>query len=393
MKNLSNFLVLILTVFGLCFFLKSQAHAIIDPLSVPNNKFGIHILFPSEVSDAAGLVNSNGGDYGYVTIPIQAHDRSIEKWQKFMDDCKNHHIIPIIRMASENYYFDTKVWRKPQDYDVLDFANFLNSLTWPTKNKYIVIYNEVNRSDEWQGSTNPQEYAQILSYAVDVFKTVDDDFFIISAGLDNASANVYRNSINQYDFMYEMENAVPGIFGKIDGLGSHSYPNPAFSEAPWVTTSKSISSFKYERNLAENFSRKKLPVFITETGWSRNTVSDNLIGSYIRFAFESTWSDSGIVAVTPFLLHAGSGPFEQFSLIGSNNIPNSSYLAIKSIPKVKGSPQLGEESSSNKVNLNPIPSPSVKKFTQRNQVELDIFREAKGVMTFFKWFLKSLNVI
>ena len=223
------------------FFIRYEAtsvHAIADPLSAPNNKFGIHILFPGELEQAAKLVNSNGGDWGYVTIPIQATDKNVEKWQKFMDDAKTYHIIPIIRIASENYFFDTRVWRKPEEYDVLDFANFLNSLNWPTVNKYIVVFNEVNRSDEWQGNTNPQEYAQILNYTVEVFKSLDEDFFIISAGLDNASANVFESSINQYDFMREMHKEVPGIFGKIDGLGSHSYPNPGFSEPPWVKTTR-----------------------------------------------------------------------------------------------------------------------------------------------------------
>ena len=35
------------------------------------NKFGIHILDPSELQQAAELVNSSGGDWGFVTIVIR----------------------------------------------------------------------------------------------------------------------------------------------------------------------------------------------------------------------------------------------------------------------------------------------------------------------------------
>src|SRR5258705_11328911 len=124
------------------FFSYSKALAFYDPLTVPNNKFGIHILFPFEARLASTLVNSNGGDFGYVIIPIQSGDKNLVKWQKFMNDCKEFHLIPIIRLATEGDYFNTTVWRKPTKEDVLDFANFLNSLNWPTTIRYIVVFNE-----------------------------------------------------------------------------------------------------------------------------------------------------------------------------------------------------------------------------------------------------------
>src|SRR3989344_5906297 len=91
----------------LFFSLTKNTYAIEDPRETPNNKFGIHILFISELDKAKELVNSAGGDWGYVTIPIQATDKDLEKWQKFMDSARENHIIPIIRIATENYYFET----------------------------------------------------------------------------------------------------------------------------------------------------------------------------------------------------------------------------------------------------------------------------------------------
>lgn len=172
-----KFLLAFVFILSFFLFLPRQSFAVEDPLKVPNNKFGIHILFPSELEDAAKLVNSNGGDWGYVTIPLQSGDRDLEKWQDFMDNALRLHVIPIIRLATEGDYFNTKVWRKPDETDVIDFANFLNSLDWPTKNRYIIVFNEVNRGDEWGGEVNPQEYANLLSYAVTVFKSKNQDFF------------------------------------------------------------------------------------------------------------------------------------------------------------------------------------------------------------------------
>src|SRR5437868_13182611 len=88
------------------------AYAITDPLQMPNNIFGVHILFPAELDNAAKIINSNGGDWGYVTIPIQSGDKSINKWQEFMNHAKELHIIPILRLATEGDYFNTSVWRK-----------------------------------------------------------------------------------------------------------------------------------------------------------------------------------------------------------------------------------------------------------------------------------------
>ena len=51
--------------------------------SVPNNRVGVHILDPNEINDAAKLINSSGGDWGYVTIPIRSNDRDRDKWLKF----------------------------------------------------------------------------------------------------------------------------------------------------------------------------------------------------------------------------------------------------------------------------------------------------------------------
>lgn len=315
-----------------------SAWAIEDPLVSPNNKIGIHILFPSELGDAARLVNSNGGDWGYVTIPIQAGDRDLDKWQSFMDECRNRHIIPIVRLATEGDYFNTTVWRKPNYADIVDFANFLNSLAWPTKNRYIIVFNEVNRGDEWGGLPNPEEYAQLLSFSVTVFKSKSQNFFMIGSGMDNASANT-AIAMDEYTYFTQMDKKVPGIFNQIDGLSSHSYPNPAFSQPPDQFTPESVGSFHFEQAHIRRLSLKTLPVFITETGWSSTQVPDEIIGTYFAQALSTLWSDPSIVAVTPFLLRA-NGQFTNFSFLDDNGNPNSNYKIIFNMRKTKGKPVL-----------------------------------------------------
>lgn len=309
----------------------------ITPMAV-NNKFGVHILFPEEINEAAQLVNSNGGDWGYITIPIQSGDKNIEKWQKFMDDARSLHVIPLIRLATEGDYFNTKVWRKPNFSDVLDFANFLNSLQWPTKNRYVIIFNEVNRGDEWGGSPNPSEYADILSYAVTVFKSKSSEFFILSNGFDNASITISDVSINEYEFMEKMSEKVPGIFNQVDGIASHSYPNPAFAKPPSQQDKMSVASFLYEKRFIQNLGSRDMPVFITETGWSQDVVSDSKVAQYYEEAFLNVWSNKDVMAVTPFLLRANTKPFSVFSLLKMDGGKTLQYEAIEKLEKAKGTP-------------------------------------------------------
>jgi len=388
---MKRFLYTFLTLFlGFLFLLPFKSFAIENPVSIPNNKIGVHILFPSELNDAANLINSSGGDWGYVTIPIQAGDKDIEKWQKFMDDAKRLHIIPIIRLATEGDYFNTTAWRKPTDEDVLDFANFLNSLSWPVKNRYIVVFNEVNRSDEWGGDLDPGEYANLLSYAVTTFKSVNNDFFIISGGLDNAAPNFAGKYMDEYDYMVAMNQAVPGIFSLVDGLGSHSYPNPGFSQMPYILTSQSIDSFNFERDLAYRLSNKNLPIFITETGWSEDVLSQDQIADYFKYAFSYVWSDNDVVAVTTFLLQGGQqSPFTKFSLTNADGSGNAIFKALQEISKIKGKPTINPGVTV-AMEATPTNLPA-KIFTATAQPKTSPVPDTSTIEKFFKWLFMLSN--
>ncbi len=313
--------------------------AIFDPLSVPNNKIGIHLLFPEELTQAAKIINRQGeGTWGYVTIPIQANDRNRQKWQTFLDQCFEKKVVPIIRIATIP---EGSNWIKPNDYDLIDFANFLNDLIWPVQNRYLIFFNEVNRSDEYGGTLSPENYADILDNAINIFKTRSEDFFILPAGLDNAATD-RRNSIDWKTYLARMFAHKPDIFNRLDGWTSHAYANPDFAARPDLSGSNKINSFKYDLEYLKNYTQKKLPVFITETGWSNKYLSDHQIALYYQYAFSKVWSDPSIVTVTPFLLNAQDGPFQKFSFLDKNHDEKEFSATISKLAQ-KGEPLLTTE--------------------------------------------------
>jgi len=340
----------LLFLFTTLFYLPKNIFAVVDPLKSPNNKFGIHILYPEELSLAAKLVNSSGGDWGYVTIPIQSTDKNLEKWQKFMDTAEELHLIPILRIAT---YPVSDYWPKPDLYDAIDFANFLDSLDWPTKNRYVILYNEPNRAAEWGGNVDPVDYANFLNSAIDIYKKRNDDFFILNAGLD-AAAPSNHVLMDSFEYIRMMEEAVPGIFNKLDGWNSHSYPNPDFSSTPYENRKNTIYGYRWEKEYLYDLGVKDLPVFITETGWRLDVPNIEKTCGYYVEAFSNCWSDKNIVAITPFLLTAGAGPFTKFSFTTGGGEPLENFKKISSIPKIAGkpkSPQGFKEISSNSVKL------------------------------------------
>lgn len=336
-------LVLFFLVFFFIFNINS-AFAASDPRSVPNNKVGINILSPeSEVEDAKTLVNTNG-DWGYVVVTIAKNERDTGRWQNFLNQTNKYHLIPIIRLATE---FDAQngYWRKPDENDAKDWANFLSKLYFPTKNRYIQIYNEVNRDSEWGGSVDPSSYAKELSKTFDVLKSKSDDFFILNAPLDLALQNS-KISMDASEFFKEMEISVPGIFKKLDGWASHSYPNPDFSSSPDKLGRTGINGYDWELSQIIPFTQgKNLPVFITETGWKREEgsslgLNEDQISDYYKEAFSKIWNDDRVVAVAPFVLGYPEPLFNQFSFkTASNNNYYKYFFTIRDLPKTLGEPQ------------------------------------------------------
>ncbi|MDO8618942.1 MAG: hypothetical protein Q7R49_03260 [Candidatus Daviesbacteria bacterium] len=320
-------------------------NAVTDPLSVPNNRFGIHIIAatPDESSPAASLVNTNG-DWGYITVLIESKDRNHNKWQEFFNDLRRRHLIPLVRLATQP---EGNYWKVPYEGEEIAWADFLDALNWPTKNRYIIIYNEPNHATEWGNKVDARSYAETLDKTITTLKAKNRDFFVLNAGFDASAPSVMPRYEEQFDFMKQMDEAVPGIFDKLDGWVSHSYPNPEFVGSPDAIGRGTVRTYLWEiQQLRSLGVSKNLPVFITETGWKHaeglqmnfNLPDSGTVAKYYQQAFEGAWNAHQIVAVTPFLLSYQEVPFDNFSFKRLTGDFYPMFQAIKDLPKVAGKP-------------------------------------------------------
>lgn len=310
-----------------------------------NNIFGIHIINETDLEDAAKLVNSSGGEWGYVTLVIREDERDIARWQNAFDKMRELKLIPLVRIATKT---EGENWKKPTPEDANSWTDFLTSLNWVVKDRYVILFNEPNHTGEWGGTINPAEYAAVARAFQKRLKEVSSDFFILPAGFDSSAPNSSRTmSVDKYwDIMASNH---PKIFSIFDGWSSHSYPNPAFSSSPNLGGRGSVRSFSWEASyLAKYGLRQDIPIFITETGWVHNEnkasrvlgLNSETVGKFFQNAFTNAWSDKRIKAVTPFVLNYPAKPFDDFSWkkIGSSQyLPH--FAAVQSISKVKGEPE------------------------------------------------------
>ncbi len=338
----------VILLFPFYFFLfTSTALAVLDPLAVPNNKFGIHIIqaTPDESSPAASLVNSSGGDWGYITVLIEGKDKNKDKWQEFFNDLRRKHLIPLVRLATMP---DGNFWKRPDIGEASVWADFLDSLNWPTKNRYIIIYNEPNHGQEWGNSADASSYAKVLDQTITALKNKNKDFFVLNAGFDASTPHNPPAYEDVLTYMQQMNEEVPGIFNKLDGWVSHSYPNPGFVSSPEAIGKGTVRTWYWELQQLRGLGvTKNLPVFITETGWKHAegiTYNPNLptaetVADYYKNAFENAWASNRIVAVTPFLLSYQEYPFDHFSfkqVKSSNYYPQ--FRTLLELPKLAGKP-------------------------------------------------------
>lgn len=316
-----------------------------ENIGYQNNKLGLYVY--AEVLDfsikAAEIVNSNGGDWGYVLIPFSIHDRNEGRWGRLFGLLENKHLIPIVQL-----------WDL-QEGDGEDIttsaARFLDSFIWPIRPRYISVYNEPNDDRFWREELDPKDYARILDSTIDIFKERNQNFFMLN-GAFNASALTGYGYMDEEEFMQKMDKEVSGIFEKLDGWASHSYPQPNFSGGVGDSGRNSIRAYEWELELLEkHFGVKNLPVFITETGWAHaegETFNKwykeaEEAAELLVEAFDKVWlPDDRVVAVTPFTIRYNP-PHDHFSWITADNKDYPQVEKIQKINKVEGKPPVREE--------------------------------------------------
>jgi hypothetical protein len=341
-----------------------------------NNIYGIHLAQPhlEDLKKVKELVNSNGGDWGYVTLVIQENDKNKQKWQEIFDLLREYHLIPIIRLATKP---EGENWKRPKIEEIPEWVNFLDSLNWVVKNRYIVLFNEPNHASEWGGVVDPEDYGKVAFAFAKALKEKNKNFFVMLSGFDASAPHappkywdeelflkeIIKSEIQnpKFETNYNYQNLslkkclefrISCFEFLFDGWASHSYPNPNFSGSPYDWGRGTIRTYQWELQVLRNLGvSKDLPVFITETGWQRDIrysildIGKDKIAQNFKIAFEEVWGkDERVKAVTPFVFDYQAEPFLGFSwrrFQSPEFYPQ--YYLIQSLPKIKGKPQQEEK--------------------------------------------------
>lgn len=349
MSSLLKVSIMIWVLSGAIWLASDSVLAVVDPRDAPNNRFGIHITDKHDLEAAARLVNSNGGDWGYVKFVIREDQMDIARWQAMFDRMRELRLIPIVRIATR---VEGSSWIKPLENKAKDWANFLNSLNWITRNRYVVLFNEPNHAKEWGGELKPDEYARMLRVYTEALRERSDDFFILPGAIDAAAADT-RITMRMDRYLVEMYQEDSEVFTLFDGWNSHSYPNPGFRGSPYDRGRQSIRGWEWEVDFLRRYGLPDdIPVFITETGWKHNNEAvrspypaPSRIAEYFRIAFQDIWTDERIVAVTPFILDYPDKLFANFSWRAIDGREwHEHYEIVRELPKSAGRPVVRHES-------------------------------------------------
>lgn len=315
------------------------------PILASENIFGLHLTQPEDLLSAKDIINSNGGDWGWVTIVVRLDQLDHKMWQDFFDNCRQYHLIPIIRLAT---IANGEDWKIPSISDIDNLTNFLSSLKWPTKTQHVILFNEINHGQEWGGKVNIKEFVDLSIYASKNLKTRNPDFFILGGALDLASPQsppIYRSAQSVYQEIFSYN---PQYFDHIDGIASHSYPNHGFLGTPKDTGQNSILGYLWELDYLKKLGvKKELPIFITETGWphqegiskKNNFYTTKTTSQFLLDAY-SVWSqDKRIKAVTPFTFNYPQIPFDHFSWLDQRNTLYPEYQKLVDHNKTINQPE------------------------------------------------------
>lgn len=290
---------------------------------------GIHILGPGEIVRANELLAHGDDKDKFVTVPLTLADLSKPKdWQRFFDDAQALKMRPIIRYTTR---FENGSWIVPTRADVVRMTSFLSSLEWHRPDLTVILYNEPNHANEWGGTIDPKSFADISLFATQWIETETKTYTILPAAMDLA-ADGKGGTMEAFEYWTKALSAQPTLLDRFDGWNSHSYPNPAFAASPDRTGKNSLRGYESELAFAKKYTHKEFPVYITETGWNQNLLTNQRLKDYFIKAYTKIWgNDSRIVAVTPFLLQGAPGTFAPFSFLDKDGNPTMAYEVYQSL--------------------------------------------------------------
>ncbi len=319
MKNkLYLFLTTLALIFASWLFSPSPA------LAIEGKILGVHILNPRDFDYAVQLFKQGGmaSEWHFLTVPLTLNDMNeLEYWQDFFNKCKKHKFIPIVRLATR---VNNGVWDKPNRRQIVGMFHFMDQLEWPTNERFIIVFNEVNHAKEWGDEIDPRAYAQIFEFTASWAHTEPANYRVLPAAMDLAAPDG-PETMEAFNYLDQMHAHNSEIFDYADIWNSHSYPNPAFSSSPTRTQQDSLRGFEHELNYLKNKTGRSYKVIITETGWVANRLTRPWLTQYYLYAMQHVWTHPDVIGVTPFLLRGAPGPFTTFSFFDENNQPTQIF--------------------------------------------------------------------
>lgn len=294
---------------------------------------GIHILSPAEIGKADALLENGDDKDKFVTVPITVADAAKpDEWQRFLDESHRLKIRPILRFAT---VFENGNWKIPTHTEIVRLTAMLTSLEWRRPELTVILFNEPNQAKEWGGTIDPPGFERLSSFAAQWLATEPKDYTILPAAMDLA-ADGNNGTMEAFGYWRAVLAQNPQFFDQFEGWNSHSYPNPGFSSSPTRTDQRSLRGYTYELEFIKSYTTKTFPVYITETGWNQNVLTDKKLRTYFEQAYETIWAkDPRIVAVTPFLLQGAPGTFAPFSFLDKDGKPTIAYDIYKNILNAK----------------------------------------------------------
>jgi hypothetical protein len=293
---------------------------------------GMHVLSPDEIVKVAtefGKENKLSTQPIYVTVPFTLADvDKLPDWQRAFDVARDHHIVPIVRLATR-FSPEQQAWQVPTRKNIIDLVTALGQLQWPQSDRLVIIGNEPNHAREWGGTVDPESFAEISAFAADWLATEPDHYFILPAAMDLAAPNG-KETKEALAFWRAAVAARPDQLDKFSAWNSHSYPNPGFQSAPQRTAQNSLRGYQHELTFLQHYTDRPWEVYITETGWSSANLSTAKLRDYYAYAWRYVWNDPQIKAVTPFVLTGDPGPFADFSFFAANGRPTAQWQAYLS---------------------------------------------------------------
>ena len=325
--------VLVLSLALVLLLAPGPRHARGEPEAPRNNPVGVNLVRWIEhpyVWAAAELVNSNGGDWGHVTILLVDEDRADpDRLQRLFDQFYLHHLVPIVRIGTR---FDEarQLWVRPQPSDPYLWREFFDRIRWPTTHHYLVIGNEPNLGREWGGAVDAADYARYVEKWLDVFAD-DRHYRVFNGALDASNDTSLPERMDEYEFIEAMRDASPTIFERLDGWASNPY------HFRWWAEELRYSYRAYEAELAAI--GREMPVIIVESA-AGHVDDPRAVADYYEMAFRHWLADPRVVAATPLFWSPEADRFWMYGVNrdGSVHEPSPTYFRIKDLRKVAGSP-------------------------------------------------------